>query len=376
MNCQAFKSNGDQCIADAKYVVINKYRYYCGRHIMSEYNFANSTKYKLKDISNISDIMLIQTNKLIQDIKPSQAINNTIDLFNSVNNEITEYINLEFDTNCIILDKINTSKKIRLYNFKIDSSETSTYIIKIIADPELIDSLYYEYCMYQKIYEHSDTNETDKFVNIITHNNKLMYHRLFKHWVFIVYEKYGEPITTKILNCHSNGVNFTVSQDLIEQMYNIIQLLHSKSIVYSELTPSKFLIDENNIIKLANLYNTILWSDIFNDAIEQKDLIDSNKSKSTELINFGSINYNNKKTTSRIDDFESLLYIIMYLKGIELPWTNATSNTQIRDCKIEFINNPPHYLNSNILEIIKIIRDNHFQQKPNYNKLKSLFIQL
>ena len=258
---------------------------------MSEYNFANSTKYKLKDIPSISDIMLIQTNKLIQDIKPSQVINNTIDMSNSINNEITEYINLEFDTNCIILDKINTSKKIRLYNFKINSSDTSTYIIKIISDPELIDSLYYEYCMYQKIYEHPDTSEADnnKFVNIITHNNKLLYHRLFKHWVFIVYEKYGEPITTKILNCHSNGVNFTISQELLEQMFNIIQLLHSKSIVYPELTPSKFLINENNIIKLANLYNTILWSDIFNDAIEQKDLIDSNKSRSTELISFCSI---------------------------------------------------------------------------------------
>ena len=376
MNCQSFKSNGDQCISEAKYVITSNYRYYCGRHIMSEYNFTNSTKYKIKDIPTISDISLIQTNNLIQDIKPSQVINHAVDIFNSVNRDITDYINLEFSTNCIILDKINTSKKIRLYNFKINNTSASTYIIKIVSDSELIESLYYEYCMYQKIYSDAPETDNNKFVNIITHNNKLLYHRSFKHWIFIVYEKYGEPITTRILNCHSNGVNFTISQELLEQMFNIIQLLHSKSIVYPELTPSKFLINENNIIKLANLYNTILWSDIFNDAIEQKDLIDSIQSRSTELISFCSINYNNKKTTSRIDDFESLLYIIMYLKNIDLPWNNATSNTQIRDCKIEFINNPPHYLNSNILEIIKIIRDNHFQQKPNYNKLKSLFIQL
>jgi hypothetical protein len=378
MRCQAFKVNGDQCLADAKYVIIDKCQYYCGKHIMPEYNFRHNTNYKLVDISKINNITKIQMNTLIQTPIINQDVVVQHNIHDQINNKIIEFIKNEFNINCIILDKINKLNKERLYIFKLNKliGNNTKYIIKIISDTDYMENIYLEYCVYQKLMNNIDDTDKSKFVQIVSCNNKLMYHRNFGHWAFIVYEMYGKTIPNHILDNHSEGKDSSISQNIIEQMFEIIKYSHIKFIIHPELTPSKFLID-NDIVKLANLANSTLWADIFNDAIPQKDLSETTaKFTNHELITFCSYNFNQKKTTSRIDDFESLLYITMYLKQIPLPWGNLTSNAQIRESKFAFITKPPDHLNLNILNIIKVLQDTHFQQRPNYNLLKKLFLEI
>lgn len=372
MSCQVVKvSNNECCTSPAKFKIISTNVLCCGRHIMPEYNNINNTKHKIGDILYIDDIVefkkekSLNNNQNIEDLNstrsidmPTQTINN--EEITRINSTISDFIQDKYNVSCDILDKLNKDKKIRIFNCHIDNKD---YIIKIGSDTESIEHIYFEFCIYRNFESQND------IVELLQINGKQAYHRIFKQWAFIIYEKHGIPLSTYITD--QNPLTNTV----IENMFNIISNIHTNKVVCSFMSPSKFIINpETQKIRFYDLSNVMLWADMFDDAIPQKET-EELPTKLTAL-HYCSRNANNKKTTSRIDDFESLIYIILTLMNYPLPWMKSTTNVSVAKQKEEFMALPPVDIPDAVYPIIEIINITNFQEKPNYNELKKLFLEI
>ncbi len=372
MSCGVINaSNNKSCSSPAKFMIISINKLCCGRHIMMEYNSINNTKHKISNILYIPDICEYKNtnsfnnnNNIIDNIQdivdnmPSTSIN--MEEINRINNIISEFIQNKYNVECDILDKINKDKKIRIFKCTIDNKP---FLIKIGSDPESIEQIYIEFCIYRNF------ESQDDIIELLQINGKQAYHRIFNQWAFIIYNPHGIALPAYI-NEHR-----AIDNGIIENMFDVIEFIHSNKVVCSLMSPDKFIINETTKkIKFYDLSNALLWSDMFDDAIPQKELHElPSKLKS---LYYCSRNANNKKTTSRIDDFESLVYIILTLINYKLPWSRSTTNVSVAKQKEEFILMPPVDIPEAIYPIIEIIKTTNFQEKPNYVELKKLFLEI
>ena len=167
------------------------------------------------------------------------------------------------------------------------------------------------------------------------------------------------------------------------QCLDRLKYIHSKNTIHRDIKPFNFLFGKNDPdfiylidFGIAKKYR----SSRTGKHIKYKSFQTTNGS----LI-YMSINGNNCCEQSRRDDLESLGYMLIYLIKKSLPWKNIeflniSKNEKLRKIKKIKISTLPEELCSGLprefCDYIKYCRNLTFEQEPNYNYLKNLFLEI
>lgn len=156
-------------------------------------------------------------------------------------------------------------------------------------------------------------------------------------------------------------------------MINIIEKLHNCNFIHRDIKPSNFLFKENfNQLVLIDfgLSKKFLSSN--------KHIKYSNDKAIVGTARYISINVHLNIEPSRRDDLESIAYILIYLMKGKLPWQGLKSKNQIKtigekkmSISIQILCNGLPFCISKFLTYCRTLR---FDEKPDYNFIRNLFI--
>lgn len=163
------------------------------------------------------------------------------------------------------------------------------------------------------------------------------------------------------------------------QLINTLEKLHGLGIIHRDLKPENILMRENTVylidFGIARYY-------INQDRCHIPITYDK---KFIGNIRYGSLNIHNGIEPSRRDDLISLGYIfILCLKG-ELPWQNISSTSITKQEKYNIIKNTKE--NTSLIDLCSELPYEflsymnycyhlEFDEEPNYNYLRTLFMNL
>ena len=166
------------------------------------------------------------------------------------------------------------------------------------------------------------------------------------------------------------------------QSINIIEKVHDMGIIHRDIKPDNFLLDKinGNNIKLIDFGLSKYYLNGEKNHIEER--------KDRKLIGtakYSSLNIHEGIEPSRRDDIESLCYTIIQLYGKELPWNKINNENKNIELK-EYYNNIKKLKQESLdwlydipgefLIILLYCRKLQFNEKPNYNYIRSLLENL
>ena len=167
------------------------------------------------------------------------------------------------------------------------------------------------------------------------------------------------------------------------QCINRLEYIHSRNIIHRDIKPFNFVFGRKdpNLIYLIDFGISRKYrSSKSGNHIRYKKLNSINGS-----MRYMSINCNKGYEQSRRDDLESLGYLLIYLIKKTLPWIhiekqNIDSKEKfLKICSIKSTIKPEELCSGLPIEFcqyIKYCRDLRFEQQPNYNYLRNLFIEV
>ena len=167
------------------------------------------------------------------------------------------------------------------------------------------------------------------------------------------------------------------------QCINRLEYIHSRNIIHRDIKPFNFVFGRKdpNLIYLIDFGISRKYrSSKSGNHIRFRKLNTINGS-----MRYMSINCNKGYEQSRRDDLESLGYLLIYLIKKNLPWMhiekqNLDSKEQfLKICSIKSSIKPEELcsgLPSEFSQYIKYCRSLSFEQQPNYNYLRNLFIEI
>ena len=165
------------------------------------------------------------------------------------------------------------------------------------------------------------------------------------------------------------------------QAIDRLEWIHSKNIIHRDIKPDNFLIGEKdpNILYLIDFG----LSTKYRSSISGRHIKFGITGKLTGTTKYSSANTIRGGEQSRKDDLESVAYMIIFFMKGELPWQNVKSNAEENKYIQIYLmkkNIPVEELckglPKEIYEFLKYIKELDFEQKPDYNHLRSLFIKL
>jgi casein kinase 1 len=165
---------------------------------------------------------------------------------------------------------------------------------------------------------------------------------------------------------------------IIEQVIYRIEYIHNKNFIHRNLSPDNILIGRKNNKSFLYLIDFIFAKRYYNPKTGEHIPFKEGK---TMLGNarFASINTHLGIEQSRRDDIEALGYMMVYLMKGFLPWQGMVNSNpkkkydRIKKLKME-IQLPVlcSGLPKETIKFIQYARDMKFEDKPNYNYLRSL----
>lgn len=203
-----------------------------------------------------------------------------------------------------------------------------------------------------------------KYLNNIEGIPKVRWFGKESSFLYTVYDLLGKDLVyLKTIN----GV-FSDSKmyNIASQILTCLETIHSKDILHRDLKPDNIMFDVNNMGKVYIVdFGLAKKFKINGKHIQHK----TNKSIVGSL-NFCSINNMMGEESSRRDDLISLGYILLYLVMDALPWEHDISCDSIKESKkIENIT----VTNNNLKKYLNYCYSLKFNEKPNYNFLKTIF---
>jgi len=168
----------------------------------------------------------------------------------------------------------------------------------------------------------------------------------------------------------------TICQVAIE-IIKILSDVHNYYIIHRDLKPENFVIGNDGSIKLIDFgLSKLYWTD-------GKHIEFKKNSKLVGTIRYCSINTHTGHEQSRRDDLESLGYILVYFMKGRLPWQGigvgdaSKDRDLVKDMKM---NTSPSVLCEGLpiqfAQYLDYVKSLGFYDKPDYNKLCKLFLQL
>lgn len=269
-----------------------------------------------------------------------------------------------------ILDKININYEKIIYLDKDTYNEVyeivtknNNFIVKYQNLNNKKNILYYEYLLLQNFINNS------KLVVSLYKNNNKPYFTKQNDYAILFQEKLYESLYDKFKYCTF------INEDIIfiiSQLINIIEYIHSKKFLYINLKPDNimFITKNSNNIKLIDFNLCEKYIDCYSNFYPNTK---SNNIKGNNI--FSSRNINLGYRGQRIDDIESIFYILLYLLKDELflELFNKKNINDIITLKNKIFNKKYEfeYINQLILEINKCNNIEH--KKPNYLNILNIF---
>ena len=165
------------------------------------------------------------------------------------------------------------------------------------------------------------------------------------------------------------------------QMLDRLEYIHSKYIIHRDVKPDNFLVGFPDI-SIIYLIDFGLAKKYMSSRTGKHVKFFINK-KWSGTSRFASANSLRGVVQSRRDDLESLCYILLYFMKGSLPWDNVYGQNENEDIKLiykikKFMQ--PEYLfyklPTETVEFFKYCKKLDFEQKPDYNYLRSLLLNI
>ena len=162
-----------------------------------------------------------------------------------------------------------------------------------------------------------------------------------------------------------------------------LEYIHSKDIIHRDIKPHNFLIGlkNPNVIYLIDFG----FSRKYRSSRTGRHIQFKNLKKACGSMRYLSINGNMGLELSRRDDLESFGYMLIYLSKDNLPWISTEKLKLEKSQIIQEIYKLKRFYTPEKLctdlpvefrEYIKYVRKLEFEEKPDYNYLKGLFISV
>ena len=165
------------------------------------------------------------------------------------------------------------------------------------------------------------------------------------------------------------------------QMIDRLEYIHSKYIIHRDIKLDNFLVG-NPDTSIIYLIDFGLAKKYMSSRTGRHVKFAINK-KWSGTSRFASVNTLRGVVQSRRDDLESLCYVLLFLMKGSLPWDNVFGKTENEDILLSYkIKNymKPDLLFLNMpketIEFFKYCKNLDFEQKPDYNYLRSLLIKI
>ncbi|GLJ05925.1 hypothetical protein SUGI_0028330 [Cryptomeria japonica] len=169
---------------------------------------------------------------------------------------------------------------------------------------------------------------------------------------------------------------------LADQMLNRLEFMHSRSFIHRDIKPDNFLMGLGK--KASQVYMIDFGlAKKFRDPISHRHIPYRDNKNLTGTARYASVFTHLGVEQTRRDDLESLGYVLMYFLRGSLPWQGLKAVTKkqkydkISEKKMTTtfevlcMSYPPEFLN-----YCNYVRKLHFDDKPDYGFLKSMFRDL
>jgi serine/threonine protein kinase len=165
------------------------------------------------------------------------------------------------------------------------------------------------------------------------------------------------------------------------QIIDRIKFIHSKNIIHQDIKPENFLVGNPNT-SLIYIIDFGL-SKKYRSSRTNKHIKFSKNKPFNGTFNFSSINSMKGIEMTRRDDLESIGYMLIHLIKGKLPWSDYL-NKELGE-RFEIIYNIKKNISNEVLckdlpkemcEYMNYVKSLKFDEEPNYNYLKQLFISI
>ena len=193
----------------------------------------------------------------------------------------------------------------------------------------------------------------------------------------LVMEMLGNSIEN-IFNKYQKKFSLLTCLMITDQIVQRIEFMHSKNLLHRDIKPANFLIgrgNKRNIIFAIDFGLSKKYKDsktgLHIPYRDGKDL--------TGTARYASINTHLGMEQSRRDDIEAIGYMMVYLMKGSLPWQGMVNSNpkkrydRIKKMKLDIkLTDLCMGLPKETIKFIQYARDMKFEDKPNYNYLRSL----
>ncbi|OWZ24142.1 Casein kinase I [Phytophthora megakarya] len=192
-----------------------------------------------------------------------------------------------------------------------------------------------------------------------------------KGYRFLVIERLGRTLET-VLQEQGPTPSRTAAR-LGQEILETLQQMHVKNILYVDVKPENFMLDTGKENKVYCVDFGI--SDRYVTATGKHK--DYKEGTVVGTPTFLSLNCHNGATSSRRDDIESLLYVLIYLMRGDLPWQQASSDSEGAKIKTAIsVDQLCTSLPQEWAAMLKKIRACDFEDRPDYDFFMQQFSKL
>jgi serine/threonine protein kinase len=313
----------------------------------------NQCKNKYSKIYNDIPYCTRHYNKLILEFNNSQ--NNLDECNNKFNiKKISKIIlNISKLKNYTNLEYINSGTYVDVYKLIINDK---IYALKYQSLHNQKNMLYYEYILL--------SNHLNNHINILSiYSDQTIYCFKNKEYAILLTEyinlSYNSFISNNIYK--NNIINIETIKHIAIQLINAIKYIHQKKYLYIDLKPDNIMFNDN-ILKLIDFNLCIKYIDIYSNYYSNDKL----KSRQGNDI-YSSRNINSGFRGVRIDDIESILYILLDILKID-EFITIKQSKQIKVIiekkKYIFTQNYKYdFINKYITELNKYITNDNIDNK-------------